>query len=126
MKRARARRRRLALATLAVLAVAGFAIGAVVGGNSGGGRPTARWAGQGSTALRATAAGGCVPGESASADEEARPTLAERLSPSELAGERIVVSLDGTGLTPELRQAIHSGKVAGVVLFEADFPTRAA
>jgi beta-N-acetylhexosaminidase len=48
------------------------------------------------------------------------------LTPSELAGERIVVSIDGTGLTPSLRHTIHEGKVAGVVLFEADFPTRAA
>ena len=37
-----------------------------------------------------------------------------------------MVAVDGTGLTPELRGAIHSGKVAGVVLFEADFPSRAA
>jgi beta-N-acetylhexosaminidase len=37
-----------------------------------------------------------------------------------------VVSIDGTGLTPELRGAVHTGKVAGVVLFEADFPSRAA
>ena len=37
-----------------------------------------------------------------------------------------MVAIDGTGLTPELRDAIHSGKVAGVVLFEADFPSRAA
>ncbi len=37
-----------------------------------------------------------------------------------------MVSVDGTGLTKELRHAIHAGKVAGVVLFEADFPSRAA
>ncbi|HEY5334283.1 MAG TPA: glycoside hydrolase family 3 N-terminal domain-containing protein, partial [Solirubrobacterales bacterium] len=37
-----------------------------------------------------------------------------------------MVSIDGTGLTPELRNAVHTGKVAGVVLFEADFPSRAA
>ena len=36
-----------------------------------------------------------------------------------------MVGVDGTGLTPELRGAIHAGKVAGVVLFEADFPSRA-
>lgn len=125
MERARARRRRLALGTLAGLAVAGFAVGAIVGGGSGGssgsGRPKARCAGQGTTA-------GCAPGESGSSTsaEEARPTLAERLTPGELAGERIVVSIDGTGLTSELRQAIHKGEVAGVVLFEADFPSRAA
>ncbi len=37
-----------------------------------------------------------------------------------------MVGLDGTGLTPELKAAIRSGKIAGVVLFEADFPSRAA
>lgn len=53
-------------------------------------------------------------------------TLVETLRPGELAGERIVVAIDGTGLTAELRQAIAKGKVSGVVLFEADFPSRAA
>jgi beta-N-acetylhexosaminidase len=132
MERARARRRRLALATLAVLAIGGFALGAVLGGNSGGGsggRPSARCAGQETTANSSERGvrGGCAPGETGSSRQApARPTLAERLRPGELAGERVVVSVDGTGLTPELRKAIHKGEVAGVVLFEADFPTRAA
>lgn len=127
MKRARARRRRLALGTLGVLAVAGFALGAVLGGGSGG-RPSARCAGQGTTAGsdERGVRGGCAADEAGSGGEPTRPTLAERLSPGELAGERVVVSVDGTGLTPELRQAIHLGEIAGVVLFEADFPTRAA
>jgi beta-N-acetylhexosaminidase len=127
---------------LAVLAISGFAVGAMLGGGSGGGsggRPSARCAGQGTTAGQpagqGTTAGsdergvrgGCAPGEAGSPSAEpARPTLAERLTPSELAGERVVVSVDGTGLTPQLRQAIHKGEVAGVVLFEPDFPTRAA
>ncbi len=115
------RRRRLTLSVLAALAVAGFAVGAVVGSSGSGGRPTARQAGQGSTA--AAGAGGST---TTGSTEESTPTLAETLRPGELAGERIVVSIDGTGLTPELRQAIAKGKVAGVVLFEADFPTRAA
>jgi beta-N-acetylhexosaminidase len=113
MERARARRRRLALATLVAVAVGGFALGAVLG-SGGSGRHLSRQAEQ------ATTGGGGEP------PERARPTLAERLTPSELAGERVVVSIDGTGLTPELRNAVHTGKVAGVVLFEADFPTRAA
>jgi beta-N-acetylhexosaminidase len=116
MERARARRRRLALWTLGALAVAGFVVGAVLGSGSGGGsgRHLSRQAQEATTGR-----GGKPP-------ERARPTLAERLTPSELAGERVVVSVDGNGLTPELRNAIHAGKVAGVVLFEADFPTRAA
>jgi beta-N-acetylhexosaminidase len=132
MERARARRRRLALWTLGAVAVGGFALGAVLGsGGSGGGRPKARCAGQRTTAgpetgQRTTAVrGGCAPGEGGSTAAAPRPTLAERLTPSELAGERVVVSIDGTGLTPRLRNAVHTGKVAGVVLFEADFPSRA-
>jgi beta-N-acetylhexosaminidase len=117
MEKGRARRRRLTLAVLAALAAAGFAIGAMVGSVSGGsGRPSSAHGEQ-----RTTAGGG--PGSST---EESKPTLVETLRPGELAGERIVVSVDGTGLTPELRAAIAMGKVAGVVLFEADFPTRAA
>jgi beta-N-acetylhexosaminidase len=120
MERTRARRRRLALGTLALLAVAGFAVGAIVGGGSGtGGSGGGRSGGSGGGSSSST-------GSSTSAEEEKGPTLAERLTPTELAGERVVVSIDGTGLTPELRQAIHQGEVAGVVLFEADFPSRAA
>jgi beta-N-acetylhexosaminidase len=107
MTRATARRRRLALGTVAVLAVVGFAVGAMLGGGSGG-----------PTAGKSTSDGAEEPVH--------RPTLAEILTPAQLAGERIVVSVDGTGLTPALRHAIHLGQVAGVVLFEADFPSRAA
>jgi beta-N-acetylhexosaminidase len=118
MTRATVRRRLLALGTLAALAVLGFAAGAVMGsggsGDSdhGGARPDVREADQKTTA-----------GEGA--EEASRPTLAETLTPAQLAGERIVVGIDGTGLTPELRRAIQTGEVAGVVLFEADFPSRA-
>lgn len=119
MERARARRRLLALGTLAVLAVLGFAAGAMIGG---GGSGDADGFGGRSGAL------GPSQGTTAGEGEEAarRPTVAEGLAPAQLAGERIVVGLDGTGLTPKLRGAIHAGKVAGVVLFAADFPSRAA
>src|ERR1700761_1629955 len=120
MARTRARRRRLALATLALLAVGGFVIGAVVGGGSGG-------SGTGSSGDgRSGGSRGTSPSPPAAAAEERGPTVAARLPPAQLAGERVVVSIDGTGLTEELRHAIHSGAVAGVVLFEADFPSRAA
>jgi beta-N-acetylhexosaminidase len=115
MERAKARRRRLALAALLALATLGFAAGAVAGSGSGGSEdPVDRpdyFRPEGAAEV------------GVSTDE---PTLAERLTPAQLAGERIVVGLDGTGLTPELRRAIHSGEVAGVVLFAADFPSRAA
>jgi beta-N-acetylhexosaminidase len=120
MERARARRRRLSLSVLAALAIAGFALGVVVGKGAGG---------SGSTAGTLSPGSGSSPASSATSGdttEESKPTLVETLRPGELAGERIVVSIDGTGLTSELRQAIAKGKVAGVVLFEADFPTRAA
>ncbi|HEU4705971.1 MAG TPA: glycoside hydrolase family 3 N-terminal domain-containing protein [Solirubrobacterales bacterium] len=44
----------------------------------------------------------------------------------QLAGERIVVGLGGTSVGRGLRDAIHQGKVAGVVLFAGNFPSRAA
>jgi beta-N-acetylhexosaminidase len=121
MERATVRRRRLALATLALLAVAGFAVGVIVGGGSGGSGTGGSGGDRsgGSTGSSSSTGGSTAP-------EEREPTLAERLTPSQLAGERVVVSIDGTGLTEELRHAIHAGKVAGVVLFEADFPSRAA
>lgn len=116
MERAKARRRRVALATLLALATLGFAAGAVMGSGSGGGSDDP-----------ADRSDHVKPDGAAEVGPKAEgPTLAERLTPAQLAGERIVVGLGGTGLTPQLRGAIHSGKVAGVVLFEADFPSRAA
>jgi beta-N-acetylhexosaminidase len=108
------------LATLGALAIAGFALGAVLGSGGSGSRTSG-----GSTASRG-GPGRETATSGGSSEKPRRPTLAERLTPSELAGERVVVSIDGTGLTPSLRHVIHEGKVAGVVLFEADFPSRAA
>jgi len=119
MERAKARRRRVALATLLALAALGFAAGAVIGSGGSDGSDDPSGAVEAREADATTSAGDA-------AEEASRPTLAERLTPAQLAGERIVVGIDGTGLTPGLRGAIHAGKVAGVVLFEADFPSRAA
>lgn len=55
-----------------------------------------------------------------------KPRVAATLSPKQLAGERIVTGLGGTSVSPALRAAIRHGKVAGVVLFAANFPSRAA
>jgi beta-N-acetylhexosaminidase len=120
METDRARRRRLTLAVLTALAIGGFALGIVVGSSDSGGRSKVPDAGAGTP----TSGGSGGPGSTST--EESKPTLVEALRPGELAGERIVVSIDGTGLTAELRRAIAKGMVAGVVLFEADFPTRAA
>jgi beta-N-acetylhexosaminidase len=54
------------------------------------------------------------------------PTVAETLSLRRLAGERVVVGLDGSGASPKLEKAIRGGDVAGVVLFASNFPSRAA
>jgi beta-N-acetylhexosaminidase len=119
MDGAKAWRRRVALATLLALAALGFAAGAVLGSGGSGGSGDPKVAAKYFRPDGTTEVG-------LRADPSPRPTLAERLTPAQLAGERIVVAIDGTGLTPELRGAIHSGEVAGVVLFEADFPSRAA
>ena len=87
-----ARRRKVAVGALALLAVGAFACGATLG------------------------------------DEAAppQPTGAETLPPGQLAGERIVVGLSGTAVSPRLRAAIAEGRVAGVVLFAENLPGRAA
>ena len=55
-----------------------------------------------------------------------QPSVAETLPARLLAGERIVVGLRGTAISPGLREAIGQGRVAGVVLFAENFPSRAA
>ncbi|HEX5895227.1 MAG TPA: hypothetical protein VFY47_02780, partial [Thermoleophilaceae bacterium] len=59
-------------------------------------------------------------------DPAPEPRPAETLSLKQLAGERIVTGLGGTSISPALRAAIREGKVAGIVLFAANFPSRAA
>lgn len=59
-------------------------------------------------------------------DPASDPPAAEALSLKQLAGERIVTGIGGTSISPALRGAIREGKVAGVVLFAANFPSRAA
>jgi beta-N-acetylhexosaminidase len=55
-----------------------------------------------------------------------KPSVASTLPPKLLAGERIVVGLNGTSIGAELRSAIREGRVAGVALFAGNFPSRAA
>src|SRR5215207_5215308 len=91
MERAKARRRRLALVVLAVLAIVAFALGARLGDSD-------------------------PPG----------PTTAERLSLQQLAGQRLIAGFGGTAVPPRLRAPIRQGRLAGVVLFADNFPSRAA
>jgi len=58
--------------------------------------------------------------------ESPQPGPAETLSLQHLAGERIAVGVTGTSVSPGLRGAIREGRVAGVILFAGNFPTRAA
>ncbi|HEY1854379.1 MAG TPA: glycoside hydrolase family 3 N-terminal domain-containing protein [Solirubrobacterales bacterium] len=97
MDRATARRRRVAFGVLAVAALAGLASGITVG---------------------------ATPSERRAAT--VRVSLARILSPSQLAGERLVAGLAGTSISPPLRDAIRGGLLAGVVLFAESFPSRAA
>jgi beta-N-acetylhexosaminidase len=55
-----------------------------------------------------------------------RIEVASTLSIPRLAGERILVGVSGTGVSPDLERAIREGRVAGVVLFADNFPSRAA
>src|SRR3954470_16015126 len=55
-----------------------------------------------------------------------RPGPATTLGLGQLAGERIVVGVTGTSIPPGLRGAVRRGRVAGVVLFAGNFPSRAA
>jgi beta-N-acetylhexosaminidase len=66
---------------------------------------------------------GATLGDDAAAPQ---PSVAETLSPQLLAGERIVTGLRGTAISPGLRRAIARGRVAGVVLFAGNIPSRAA
>ena len=59
-------------------------------------------------------------------DGPPRPSVASTLPPPQLAGERVVTGLRGTAVTPRLRAAIAEGRLAGVILFADNFPSRAA
>jgi beta-N-acetylhexosaminidase len=54
------------------------------------------------------------------------PSVAETLPLKQLAGQRVVVGFSGTSISPGLRTAIREGRIAGVVLFAENFPSRAA
>ena len=94
MERSAARRRRLALGVLVLLAAGAFALGVALGKSP-------------------------APGVS-------EPDVAETLSAKHLAGERIVVGISGTSVSAGLRSVIREGRIAGVVLFAENFPSRAA
>jgi beta-N-acetylhexosaminidase len=59
-------------------------------------------------------------------EAKSKPSVASTLPPKLLAGQRIIVGVNGTSVSEGLRDAIHEGKIAGVVLFAENFPTRDA
>jgi beta-N-acetylhexosaminidase len=66
---------------------------------------------------------GATLGDEADAPQ---PSVAETLPAKQLAGLRIVTGLQGTSISPGLREAITAGRVAGIVLFSENIPSRAA
>src|SRR3954447_2432513 len=48
------------------------------------------------------------------------------LTPKQLAGQRLVVGFPGAQAPPAVRTMVREGRVAGVILFDENFPTRAA
>jgi beta-N-acetylhexosaminidase len=55
-----------------------------------------------------------------------RPSAASRLTPPQLAGQRIVLGFTGTGVPETVERMIHAGRVAGVILFAENLPSRGA
>lgn len=112
MKRGRGGWRWSAAALLAVLGVIGLALASGCGGSDAdatGSRPPA------GAERTASQSGGA-----------AKPAADPALPASQLAGERVVLGMEATEVTPELRRAIHAGDVAGVVLYAKNFPTNEA
>jgi hypothetical protein len=73
-------------------------------------------------ALAGLAAGAFALGATLGDSRAPRIEVAATLSAPQLAGERIVAGLSGTGVPPRLRAAIHQGRLAGVILFADNFP----
>jgi beta-N-acetylhexosaminidase len=55
-----------------------------------------------------------------------RPSVASGLTPSQLAGQRIVLGFSAVDPPPAVEGMIRAGRVAGVVLFAENLPSRAA
>ncbi|HVY96819.1 MAG TPA: glycoside hydrolase family 3 N-terminal domain-containing protein [Solirubrobacterales bacterium] len=75
-------------------------------------------------ALAGIAAGAFALGAALGDGRAPRRSVASTLPAPQLAGQRLVAGLGGDGLTPRLRRAIRQGRLAGVVLFAEDLPSR--
>jgi beta-N-acetylhexosaminidase len=71
---------------------------------------------------------GVALGDGTSPDDGTSPeaSAASRLSLQQLAGERLVVGFGGTEPPAVVRRMIRDGRVAGVILFAANLPSRAS
>ncbi len=72
------------------------------------------------------AAGAFAFGAALGDDSEPAPSAAGRLPLDQLAGQRFVVGFSGAELPLAVRRTIRRGLVAGVVLFDDNFPSRDA
>jgi beta-N-acetylhexosaminidase len=77
-------------------------------------------------ALSGLAVGAFALGAALGDGSAPRLQVASTLSVPHLAGERIVVGFGGTTVSSGLERAIFEGRVAGVILFDDNFPSRAA
>jgi beta-N-acetylhexosaminidase len=74
----------------------------------------------------ALAGGAFAAGAIAGGAEERSPSVASRLTPAQLAGQRIVLGFAGTRVPAAVRRTIREGGAAGVVLFADNLPSRSA
>jgi beta-N-acetylhexosaminidase len=77
-------------------------------------------------ALVGVAAGAFAFGAALGDPPTPRVEVASTLAAPQLVGERIVAGIGGTDVSPAMETAIHEGRIAGVVLFAGNFPSRAA
>ena len=77
-------------------------------------------------AAAALAACGCFGSGGGDDDSEGAAARSATLSDAQLVGQRLVVGFDGESPPRELRRRIRAGRIAGVVLFEDNFDSRAA
>jgi len=77
----------------------------------------------GGLALAAFAFGAVLGDRSA---PQRQPSPASLLTPRQLVGQRLVAGFPGATVPAPLRQMIRRGELAGVILFEANLPSRAA
>jgi len=68
---------------------------------------------------------GAALGYGPSPSPSPQPSVASQLSVSRLAGQRIVVGFAGGEAPSAVKRMIRDGKVAGVILFAENFPSRA-